>query len=106
MVVPTIENINIRHIIEKAVAENAVIIDVRSRSRFIHGHIPMAMNIPLEELEKGRARIPANRTLIVYCEQGSNSIRAARILAEHGYRVINAVGGIAQYNKDLTVSRQ
>lgn len=106
VVVPTIENINIRHIIEKAVAENAIIIDVRSRSKFISGHIPMAMNIPFEEIMKGRMRIPLNRTLIVYCEQGSNSIRAARMLAENGYRVINAVGGIRQYNKDLTVSRQ
>ena len=44
---PTIENINIRHIIQKAVAENAIIIDVRSREEFRQGHIPMAMNVPV-----------------------------------------------------------
>lgn len=106
IVVPTIENINIRYIIQKAVEENAIIIDVRSRQAFNSGHIPMAMSLPIEEIREGRVRIPRNRTLIVYCEHGVNSINAARILAEQGYRVINTVGGIKQYNKDLTVSRQ
>ena len=104
--VPTIENINIRHIIRKAVEENAIIIDVRSRQAFNNGHIPMAMSLPFEEIQIGRVRIPKTRTLIIYCELGVNSMNAARILAERGYRVINTVGGIKQYNKDLTVSRQ
>lgn len=104
--VSTIENINIRHIIRKAVEENAIIIDVRSRQAFNNGHIPMAMSLPFEEIQSGRVWISKNRTLIVYCEHGINSMNAARILAERGYRVINTVGGIEQYNKDLTVSRQ
>ncbi len=102
---PTIENINIRYIIQKAVAENAIIIDVRQQEAFLKGHIPMAMNIPYEDIQAGRARIPRGRTLILYCESGTNSLRAARILAEAGYPVINTVGGIRQYNKELTISR-
>ena len=43
--IPTIENVNIRHIIQKAVAENAIIIDVRNRNEFHRGHIPMAVNV-------------------------------------------------------------
>lgn len=102
----TIENINIRSIIQRAVAENAIIIDVRSAEAFRQGHIPMAMNIPLEEIQGGRSNLPRGRTLIFYCESGASSLKAARILAAKGYRTINTVGGIRQYNKELTVSRQ
>ncbi|MBP3504794.1 MAG: hypothetical protein J6K43_00120 [Lachnospiraceae bacterium] len=38
--------------------------------------------------------------------RGANSLKAARILAGYGYRTMNAVGGIQQYDKELTVSRQ
>lgn len=103
---PTIENINIRHIIQKAVAENAIIIDVRNREEFWQGHIPMAINVPLTEIQNGRVNCPRGRTLILYCDSGANSLKAARILAGYGYRTMNAVGGIQQYDKELTVSRQ
>lgn len=103
---PTIENINIRHIIQKAVAENAIIIDVRSREEFRQGHIPMAMNVPVREIQNGKVNFPRGRTLIFYCDSGANSLKAARILAGYGYKTINAVGGIQQYDKELTVSRQ
>lgn len=101
-----IENINIRRIMETAVAEDAIIIDVRSREAFQSGHIPMAVNAPMEELKNGRMNFPRGRTLIFYCESGATSMVAARMAAEQGYRALNAVGGIRQYNKQLTVSRQ
>ncbi len=101
-----IENINIRRIMETAVAENAIIIDVRSSEAFRKGHIPMAVNVPMQELQNGRTNFPRGRTLIFYCESGANSMAAARIMAERGYRTFNAVGGIRQYNKQLTMSRQ
>lgn len=101
-----IENVNIRRIMEVAVAENAIIVDVRSREEFRRGHIPMAMNVPMEDLQSENINFPRGRTLIFYCETGVNSMMAARMLAERGYRVYNAVGGIQQYNKNLTVSRQ
>lgn len=104
--IPTIENVNIRHIIQKAVEENAIIIDVRNRNEFHRGHIPMAVNVSLSEIQNGKVNFPRGRTLILYCDSGANSLKAARILAEHGYRTINAVGGIQQYDKELTVSRQ
>ena len=102
----TIVNINIRHIMQKAVDENAIIIDVRSQEEFRSGHIPMAVNVPLTEIQKGKINFPRGRTLILYCDSGASSLKAARILAEYGYRVMNAVGGIWQYDKELTVSRQ
>ena len=47
------------------------------------------------ELKKGA-------TVIVYCETGGSSTMAARTLAEAGFKVYNAVGGLKRYRGSLT----
>lgn len=96
------ENINIRQIVAMALARNAIIVDVRSVERFQSGHIPMAVNLPISRIEKGQVTFPKGKTLIVYCDTGGASIQAARLLTNMGYRVINCVGGLQNYNSSLT----
>lgn len=96
------ENINIRQIVGTALSNDAIIVDVRRPERFRSGHIPMAVNLPLERIEQGVVNFPVKRTLIVYCDTGGSSIQAARILSDMGYRVINCIGGLKNYNASLT----
>ncbi len=96
------EHINIRQIVASALKNDAIIVDVRKPDRFCAGHIPMAINLPLERIEKKQVNFPKGRTLIVYCDTGGSSIQAARILSEMGYDVINCVGGLNNYNASLT----
>lgn len=96
------EHINIRQIVGKALSNDAIIVDVRQSERFSKGHIPMAVNLPLERIEKKQVSFPKSRTLIVYCDTGGASIQAACILSDMGYRVINCVGGLKNYNASLT----
>ena len=96
------ENINIRKIVSVALSKNAIIVDVRDVERFRKGHIPMAVHVPLEKIEQGQVHLPRNRTLIVYCDTGVGSIRAAKRLSDEGYQVINCVGGLKNYNASLT----
>lgn len=73
------------------------IIDVRSRREFSEGHINGAINIPLPELNKNINRYVAskNKNILVYCQKGSRSKRAAQILDDMGYTsVFNLKGGI------------
>ncbi|MBR1865091.1 MAG: rhodanese-like domain-containing protein [Lachnospiraceae bacterium] len=98
----TFDNINIRQIVSAAISEDAIIVDVRSEDRFRSGHIPMAINLPVERVEQGQVNFPKNRVLIVYCDTGGSSIRAARLLSDMGYRVINCVGGLKNYKASLT----
>lgn len=98
----TFENINIRGILPAAISNNAIIVDVRTPESFYKKHIPMAINLPLEKITENRINLPKNRTLILYCDTGGASIRAAKILAEKGYKVINCVGGIKNYNGSTT----
>lgn len=96
------ENINIRKIVSVALIYDAIIVDVREEANFAKGHIPMSVSLPLDRIEKGRVTFPKGRTLIVYCDTGGASIKAAYKLSEMGYTVINCVGGLRNYNGSLT----
>ena len=96
------ENINIRQIVRAALLKDAIIVDVRQPERFQNGHIPMAVNLPIEKIEKKQVPFPKNRTLIVYCDSGGASIQAARFLSDMDYKVINCIGGLKNYNASLT----
>ena len=95
-------NINIRNILAEALNHGGIIVDVREREEFTGGHIPMAVNLPLEDIKQGNISFPKNKVLIVYCETGGRSTVAASIMSDKGYRVINTVGGLRQYKGALT----
>ena len=73
----------------QAVSNGAVIIDVRSPKEYKGKHVQNAINIPVEEIVKSVARVPKNRTLVVYCRSGSRSSHAASILRKKGWQVID-----------------
>lgn len=98
----TFENINIRNILTTAMNNNAIIVDVRTPERFYKKHIPMSVNLPLEEINANQVNLPKSRTLIVYCDTGGSSMQAARKLSEMGYTVINCIGGIRTYTGSTT----
>ncbi|CAN7665684.1 ArsR/SmtB family transcription factor [Mesorhizobium caraganae] len=43
------------------------VLDVRPEDEFALGHLPGALNIPLVELDRRLAELPANREVIAYC---------------------------------------
>ena len=96
------EHINIRQVVTVALFRDAIIIDIRKPEKFRAGHIPMAINLPMERIEKGQVTLPKSKTLLVYCSTGGTSIQAARRLDEMGYHAINCVGGLNNYNGSLT----
>jgi rhodanese-related sulfurtransferase len=53
------------------------ILDTRSASAYQNGHIPGAINIPLDELEKRIGDIPAGRQIIAYGANDVDSFRSA-----------------------------
>ena len=73
-----------------------ILIDIRSPRDFRRRHIKGAVCIPYENLQD-RVYLLRRKTLILYCERGSTSMKAARELAEAGYRFLTLVGGIQSY---------
>lgn len=75
---------------------NVMIIDLRDKEEYEASHFDGAVNIPYEELDIFEA-LPANKTLVLYCDRGSASLLAARELMQRGYRVKSVVGGFHAY---------
>lgn len=83
--------------------EDVVIVDVRTAAEFSAGHIPRAINIPVESIS---AVPPASlddrdATILVYCRSGSRSAQAARRLLRLGYTTVHDFGGINSWPGQL-----
>lgn len=65
----------------------ALLIDVRTAGEFVSGHLPMAINLPLSELDTEIARrVPDhNQVLLLHCQSGMRSAAARRKLRALGY---------------------
>ncbi len=78
----------------------AVVLDVRSPAEFSAGHLPNARNIPLAELPKRAAELPANKPVLVCCAAGNSSGRAAGMLRKAGRKdVFNLAGGLRSWRE-------
>jgi rhodanese-related sulfurtransferase len=54
--------------VQRLVAEGAQLVDVLPRDEHVESHIPGAVNVPLETLDRRRAaRLDRRRPVIVYC---------------------------------------
>jgi hydroxyacylglutathione hydrolase len=73
---------------------DAVVVDVREPDEFVSGHVPDAVSIPQAELALQLDRVPRDRDVLVACQSGGRSLRAARFLKALGYdRVANLERG-------------
>lgn len=74
--------------------ETAILLDVRTKAEFEAGHIPNAINIPVDEIRDRMQEIPTNRAIYIYCEAGLRGYLAQRILRQTGYEnLANMSGG-------------
>lgn len=72
-------------------------LDVRTRAEFEHGHLPAAVNIPLNELRENVKSLDKNRNVLVYCQVGFRGYLAYRMLTQFGFSVANLDGGYKTY---------
>ena len=80
--------------------QDYLILDVRSPEEFAEGHIPHAINIPMERFgEAPPQELPdRNQTIFVYCVKGIRSMNVANRLAHMGYKNIVEMGGIQDWH--------
>lgn len=83
--------------------EKAVVLDVRSAAEFQEGHIAGARHVPLDGLDKHQARIDRwrERPVLVCCDAGNRSPKAAGWLTARGFeRVFVLAGGLRAWRAD------
>ncbi len=74
-----------------------VLVDVRTEQEFREGTIDGALLLPVDELRSRLEELPRDKELLLFCRVGLRGYVAARLLAQHGFRVRNLSGGYLRY---------
>lgn len=76
-----------------------VLLDVRMKEEYQAGHIEGALLIPDFELENEMEEKLPDKTMpiFVYCRSGYRSKKAAKVLADAGYKKVYEFGGIMDW---------
>ena len=71
-----------------------LLLDIRDEMSFGYGHLPEAVNVPLEELENWTPeQKDGDKEVVVYCKRGITSPEAAEALRARGIRAFSLAGG-------------
>lgn len=83
--------------------EALIIADVRTPGEFAQGHIPGAVNVPIDTLPAAAAKAfpDKNATVLIYCRSGSRSRIATQMLVAEGYTGLYDLGGIMYWPYDI-----
>jgi len=81
-----------------------IIVDVRRQDEYDAGHIPGAILIPNESIDRERPKeLPdLDQIILVYCRSGRRSKEASEKLAKMGYTNIYEFGGIITWPGETT----
>lgn len=75
------------------ISEDDILVDVRTVAEFDKGHIPNAVNIPLDSIRERMSEIDKNKNIFIYCWGGQRGYLAQRILKQNGYNLIANMSG-------------
>ncbi len=78
-----------------------VLLDVRPQVEYAAGHLPKALSIPLDELERRVNELPHSRTIVAYC-RGPYCVladEAAEKLKRKGFRVARLEEGVHEWQQ-------
>ena len=84
----------IKEIVEKG--SKYVLIDVRSKEEYETRHVPNAVSMPLDEIERCHKKVLKDLKcpIVVYCQSGYRSRKAAQKLCDLGYKNVLDLGSI------------
>ena len=80
-----------------------IILDVRRPDEFATGHIPNAINIPIESIGTDEiSELPdKDQLILVYCRSGNRSKQASQKLVKLGYSNVVEFGGINDWKGEI-----
>ncbi|AJI96376.1 bacterial regulatory, arsR family protein [Yersinia ruckeri] len=83
------ESVSREELLSRLNEGDVTLLDVRPYEEFSHGHLPGAINIPVEQLEGRLSELPLAQDIVAYCRGPYCvlSVNAMKVLREHGYNV-------------------
>jgi ArsR family transcriptional regulator len=93
------EPVPAKELIERCRKGLVTVLDVRPVEEFAAGHIPGAVNIPLEELQRRLRELPRDRELIAYCRGPFclMSFEAVDLLRKKGLKARRLQDGLPEW---------
>ena len=95
------EPISAAELRERMAQDEVILLDVRPRVEYEAGHVPEAISIPREELEKQLDSLPKDKTVVAYCRGPYCVIAddALTLIAQHGLAVRRLEEGVAEWQQ-------
>lgn len=95
----SMEPIALEELIERMERGEVVLLDVRPEDEYAMGHIPGAISIPIDELEKHLASLPADKEIVAYCRGPYclMSAQAVEILKSKGLKASRLEEGVHEW---------
>ena len=84
---------------QKINEEHALIVDVRPDEEYKQGHLPGAISVPLQGLERRLRELPRDKLIVAYCH-GRFCIladKAVEILLASGFSAQRADDGVVEW---------
>lgn len=89
-----------------SLADDEILLDVRTSREHERGSVPGAAHIPVDELRDRLTELPREKRIVVHCQSGLRSYIACRILSQNGFRCANVAGGFIFYDSMVRQARQ
>jgi rhodanese-related sulfurtransferase len=83
--------------LEEALADGAVLVDVRQPREYAEAHVPGAVLVPMDQLGSRVEELDPGRPLYLICRSGHRSAAVAEVLGAHGFDTVNVAGGTAAW---------
>lgn len=91
--------IDVRSLLSLPSEQRPFILDVRTPEEFEAGHLPGAVNIPIDQLRERMGEVPRDQKIAAYCQVGQRGYLATRILNQAGFSVMNVSGGYLSFTQ-------
>jgi NADPH-dependent 2,4-dienoyl-CoA reductase/sulfur reductase-like enzyme/rhodanese-related sulfurtransferase len=89
--------VDVEAVLAAPAARRPLLLDVRTPQEFAAGHMPDAVNTPVDELRRRLGELPRDREIAAYCQVGQRGYLATRILRQAGFSAANVGGGYKTY---------
>ncbi len=97
----SMEAMTAEHLVESLKTNNLTLIDVRPSEEYAAGHLPGAVNVPLEEIEAKMPAMDENQGVVAYC-RGPYCIlayEAVSRLRQKGFKAYRLKDGLPEWKK-------
>jgi phage shock protein E len=83
-----------------------VLVDVRTPAEYESGHIPTAVNVPVDVIGTQLPIEAKDALIIVYCRSGNRSAAARKILVDLGYTNVVDFGAVSRWEGTLVAGKE